>query len=73
MKALNNSDKVIARIRKAVNVGVKIKAISDGVEDMSYFRVASVINPEAYRQCTKFTEREAREINQVLDGIKNAL
>lgn len=72
MATSNNSDLVIERIKKAVKAGVKIKVISDGVEDMSYFRVSSVINPEAYRQCTKFTEREAKEINTVLDNIKNA-
>lgn len=73
VKNSNGSDLVIERIKSAVDAGLKIKVISDGVEDLSYFRVASVINPESYRKQTRFTDREVREINRVLDNIKNAL
>lgn len=69
----NDSDSVIVRIRKAIKAGVKIKAISDSVEGMSYFRMASVINTKAYRQSTTFTVEEANTINGVLDAIKEAL
>ncbi len=73
MKNTEQSDLVIVRIKNAVAAGLKIKAISDSVEDLSALRVASVINPASYRFSTTFTAREVREINKALDKIKNAI
>lgn len=73
MKKTLMSDLVIARINKAVEAGVKIKAISNAAKGVSYFRVSSVVNTTSYRSSATFTDSEARELNGVLDDIKNAL
>lgn len=68
-----NSDTTTARIIKACKAGVKIQAITSKVEDISDYRMRSVINPSKYKGATKFTDREVREINKVLDDVMEAL
>ena len=59
------------RIKDAANNGVKIKTISDRAE-VSYFRLKSVINPEAYKGESNFDRFEEARINEALDSIKNS-
>lgn len=64
---MTNNDKVIARIKAAVNAGVKITALVNG--DISHFRIASAVKPSTYRTTAKFTDREIADLNCVLDSI----
>ena len=66
------SDKVIARIRSASNVGIKLKVVA-AESGITYFRIASTVNTKSYRCCTTFTNDEAARINEVLDTIKAAI
>lgn len=69
---MTNNEKVIKRIQSAVKAGVKIQFIAD-FSAISYFRIASVVNPKSYRSSTTFTDAEAIDINRALDLIKDAL
>lgn len=69
---MNNSDQVIERIKSAVNAGLKIAVIAEKT-GITYFRMASTVNTDAYRQCTKFTDSEVKTINTALDSIKEAI
>lgn len=66
------SDRVIDRIKTAVNEGIKIAVIAEKT-GVTYYRMASVVNTKAYRQSTTFTDSEADTINSVLDATKAAL
>ena len=68
----SSNDITVERINSAVSAGVKIKTISNE-SDITYFRIASVVNVSSYRYKTSFTMDEIRRIHQVLDSIKEAL
>lgn len=59
------------RIKDAVKSGVKIKSIADKAE-VSYFRLKSVINPEACKGESSFDRFEEARINKALDKIKSS-
>ena len=69
---MTNSDKVIERIKSAVSAGVKIAVVAEK-SGITYYRMASTVNTEAYRQATTFTDSEVKTINAVLDSIKESL
>lgn len=60
------------RIREAAKVGIKLKTIADKAE-VSYYRIASVVNPDKYRSESTFDRFETERINKAIDEIKNAL
>lgn len=60
------------KIKKAVKGGIKPKTISDK-SDVSYYRIASVINPEAYKGESKFDKHETKRIEDALTSIKKSL
>ena len=72
MTDTNCSELVIKRITSASEVGVKTRFIAEK-SDITYFRIASVINTKSYRYKTTFTNDEAARINEVLDTIKAAI
>lgn len=59
------------RIRSAVNNGVTAKSISEKAE-VSYYRLKSITNPEAYKGESNFDRFEEARINEALDSIKNS-
>lgn len=60
------------RIRKAVKGGIKPKTIADK-SDVSYYRIASVVNPGAYKGESKFDKYETKRIEDALTSIKKSL
>ncbi len=60
------------KIRKAVSGGIKPKTIADKAE-VSYYRVASVVNPESYKGESKFDKYETKRIEDALASIKESL
>jgi uncharacterized protein YqfB (UPF0267 family) len=69
---MTNNEKVIKRINSAVSAGVKIKTIAENSE-ITFFRLASVVNTKSYRTRSRFTDLEVTRINETLDQIKNSL
>ena len=61
----------INRIKEAVKAGVKIKSIAEKSE-VSYFRIASVVNPKKYKGESKFDRFEEERISKALDAISAA-
>lgn len=59
------------RIRKAVKGGIKAKTIADKA-DVSYYRISSAVNPEAYKGESSFDKYESERITKALDSIASA-
>lgn len=72
-KELDDSNIItIDRIKSAVSAGIKIKTIANESE-ITYFRIASVVNVESYRYKTSFTLPEIKRIHRTLDSIKASI
>jgi len=69
---MTTNDQVINRIKSAVKAGVKMKTIAE-CSDVTYYRLASVVNTDSYRQATTFKCDEIKRINTALDSIKDAI
>ncbi len=69
---MTKNEEVINRIKSSVNAGVKARAIS-AKSEISYFRINSVINKDAYRYSTTFTDSEIKAINKAINEIMNAM
>ncbi len=67
---IGDSDTVINRLVSASQAGVKIKKIAE-LSGITYFRIASSINPESYRGSTAFNREEVERITVALDYIKS--
>lgn len=56
------------RIKIVTKAGIKAKTIADKA-GVSYYRIASVINPESYKGESKFDIYETKRINVAIDSI----
>lgn len=65
------NEKTIERIKSAVGAGMKIRTIAENTS-ITYYRMASVVNPKSYRQSTSFSDDECKQINNALDKIKSS-